>query len=197
MGSKNPRLNFTYSYIYDQTFAVLTGNKYFEGTSNEAASYMKALEKEFSCFSGKVLAGIPKVSGLRWQKPYIDVYISKYAPSSFSVPLTVRMYKNAKVGNSILVHELVHNIVFQNKKRIRYVKLFKDFRSEGTMTKYHIIEGAILYLLNRDIFSDGLSGFFEYDNWASPKADEAYRHAISIVLERGAEKIIKSYISKG
>ena len=197
MGSKNPRLNFTYSYIYDQTFAVLTGNKYFEGTSKEAASYMKALEKEFSRFSGKVLAGIPRVSGLRWQKPYIDVYISKYAPSSFSVPLTVRMYKNAKVGNSILVHELVHNIVFQNQKHIRYVKLFKDFRTEEVMTKYHIIEGAILYLLNRDIFSDGLSGFFEYDNWASPKAGEAYRHAISIVLERSAEKIIKSYISKG
>ena len=197
MSSKNPRLNFTYSYVYDQTFAALSGNKYFEGTNKAAKSYMKALEKEFSRFSGKVLAGIPRVSGLRWQKPYIDVYISKYAPSSFSVPLTIRMYKNAKVGNSMLVHELAHNIVFQNEKRIMYAKLFKDFRSEGVMTKYHIIEGAILYLLNRGIFSDGLAGFFEYDNWASPKADEAYRHAISIVLKRSAEKIIKSYISKG
>ncbi|MGC8537992.1 MAG: hypothetical protein ACP5MZ_03360 [Candidatus Micrarchaeia archaeon] len=196
MGSKNPKVNFAYSYIYDQTFASLSGNKYFEGTKKEAMSYMKALEKEFSYFSGKVLAGISKASGLMWQKPYIDVYISKYAPSSFSVPLTIRMYKNAKVGNSILIHELVHNMVFQNEKRIRYAKLFKDFSSEGTMTKYHIIEGAILYLLNKEIFSDGLAGFFEYDNWASPKAGEAYMHAISIVLERGAERIIKSYISK-
>ena len=191
-----PKLNFAYSYIYDSTFAELTGKKYSNTAKVEANTYMKALEKEFSRYSVRVLSGISKVSGLEWQKRQIDVYISKYAPYSISVPLTIRILKNPKSGAAILVHELAHNIVFQNQERIRYMKLFRDYNRESTATKYHIIEGAILYLLNKDMFSDGLGGFFKYDNWALSKAGKDYRRAIEIVLREGAGNIIKRYISK-
>ncbi|MGC9190556.1 MAG: hypothetical protein ACP5FR_01435 [Candidatus Micrarchaeia archaeon] len=191
-----PKLNFAYSYIYDSTLAKLAGKKYSERVKWEAAAYMKALEKEFSRYSDRVLAGISKVSGLEWQKRQIDVYISKYAPYSISVPLTIRILKNPKSGAAILVHELAHNIVFQNQERIRYTKLFNDFGKESTETKYHIIEGAILYLINKDMFSDGLGGFFKYDNWKSPKAGKDYRRAMEIVLRDGADSIIGRYISK-
>ncbi len=191
-----PKLDFAYSYIYDSTLAKLAGKKYSERAKAEAVAYMKALEKEFSRYSDRVLSGISKVSGLEWQKRQIDVYISKYAPYSISVPLTIRILKNAKSGAAILVHELVHNIVFQNQERVRYTKLFKDFSKESAETKYHIIEGAILYLLNKKMFADGMGGFFKYDNWASPKAGKDYRRAMEIVLKEGAENIIKRYISK-
>ncbi len=180
-----PKLNFTYSYIYDSTFAALEGKKYTEKAKDEAEAYTRALKKEFSHFSKSVLSGIRKASGLEWQKRVIDVYVSKYAPYSISVPLTMRIVKDAKAGTAILVHELAHNIVFQNQKRIRYEKLFRDFSKESTATKYHIIEGAILYLLNKEMFADGTGGFFKYDNWAFPRAGKDYRRAMEIVLRDG------------
>ena len=189
-----PKLNFTYSYIYDSTFAELAGKKYTDKAKYEAAAYIKALEKEFSHFSKSVLSGIRNASGLEWQKRIIDVYISKYAPYSISVPLTIRITKDAKVGTVILVHELAHNIIFQNQKRVRYEELFRDFSKESMETKYHIIEGAILYLLNTQMFGNGLGGFFKYDNWASQKAGKDYNRAMEIVLKKGAEEIIKRYI---
>ena len=191
-----PKLNFTYSYIYDSTFAALAGKKYSEKAKDEAAAYIKVLEKDFSHFSKSVLSDIRKASGLEWQKQIIDVYISKYAPYSISVPLTIRITKGAKVGTAILVHELAHNIVFQNQKRIRYDKLFGDFSKESMETKYHIIEDAILYLLNKRMFSDGTGGFFRYDDWVYPKAGKDYRRAMNIVLKQRAENIIKKYISR-
>ena len=194
MGGVHPKLDFIYSYIYDNTLAELAGRKYSNKAQAEAEKYIEAVSKEFSKHSEKVLNGISKVSGLKWQKQLIDVYISKYAPYSMSVPLTIKIYRDVKVSTSILVHELVHNILFQNKKRVRYKELFEDFGGESTATKYHIIEGAILHELNKMMFSDGLSGFFEYDNWKSKKAGKEYGRAISIVIEKGPENIIKRYI---
>jgi hypothetical protein len=139
---------------------------------------------------------MPMASGLRWKKRFIEVYISKYAPYSLSVPLTIKIYKDAKLAVAVLVHELAHNIVFQNRDSINYKRLFDDFRHEDLTTKYHIIEGAILYRLNKSIFSDGSGGFFIYDKWESPKSDQAYRKAMAIVIREGAENILKRYISK-
>ncbi|ASI13618.1 hypothetical protein Mia14_0288 [Candidatus Mancarchaeum acidiphilum] len=191
-----PKLNFTYSYIYDSTFAQLESKEYISIKDSRLAGYIDSIEKELSYFDKKVFDNFQKFSGLKWQKPYIDVYISKYAPYSLSVPLTIKIYKDAKVATAILVHELAHNIVFQNQKQVLYKKLFADFDKYSAETKYHIIEGSILYLLNKDLFHDGLGGFFRYDNWISPKAGIAYRDAISIVLREGSENIIKRYIKK-
>lgn len=186
-----PKLNFTYSYIYDSTFAQLEGKSYVSIKDSRLVGYIEGIKKELSHFDKKVFGDLQKFSRLKWQKPYIDVYISKYAPYSLSVPLTIKIYKDTKVATAILVHELAHNIIFQNQNEVLYNKLFTDFNKYSTETKYHIIEGSILYLLNKDIFSDGLGGFFKYDNWESPDAGIAYRDAISIVLKEGAEDIVK------
>jgi hypothetical protein len=194
MGIMLPKLNFIYSYIYDSTLAGLSGKEYSSKTQAEAEKYIKIVGKEFSKYSEHILNDISNISGLKWQKQSIDAYISKYAPYSLSVPLTIKIYKNVKVSTAILVHELVHNIIFQNKKSVRYKKLFEDFRNESTTTKYHVIEGAILYELNKMLFFDGLGGFFEYDNWKSKKAGKEYNRAISIVIDKGPENIIKKYL---
>ena len=194
MGVILPKLDFFYSYVYDSTLAGLSGKKYSNKAQAEAEEHIKAVRKEFSKYSARVLKDISNISGLKWQKNFIDVYISKYAPYSLSVPLTIKIYKDAKVSTAILVHELVHNIIFQNKKRVLYKKLFEDFVDESITTKYHIIEGAILYKLNKMLFFEGLGGFFEYDNWKSGKAGKGYNMAISIVIEKGPEDIIKRYI---
>ena len=110
-----PKLDFIYSYIYDSTLAELSGKEYSNKTQAEAERYIKIVSKEFSKYSKRVLKDISNISGLKWQKQLIDVYISKYAPYSLSVPLTIKIYKDVKVGTTILVHELVHNIIFQNE----------------------------------------------------------------------------------
>ena len=194
MNKVYPKIYFIYSYVYDSTLADLTGKKYNEDEQKEAARYIKNIDKEFSKNSDTVIRGISNISGLDWQKPLIDVYVSKYPPYSFSVPLTIKIYKNKKFGVAILVHELVHNILFQNQKLVNYKKLFKDFENENLSTKYHIIEGAILYKLNEKIFSDGFGGFFKYDDWRSEKSSKEYRRAIGIVIEKGPNNIIKRYI---
>ena len=194
MGIMLPKLNFIYSYIYDSTLAGLSGKEYSSKTQAEAEKYIKIVSKEFSKCSEHILKDISNISGLKWQNQSIDAYISKYAPYSLSVPLTIKIYKNVKVSTAILVHELVHNIIFQNKKSVRYKKLFEDFRNESATTKYHVIEGAILYELNKMLFFDGLGGFFEYDNWKSKKAGKEYNRAISIVIDKGPENIIKKYL---
>ena len=189
-----PKLNFIYSYIYDSTLAELSGKEYSNKTQANAKKYIKIVSKEFSKYSEHIIKDISDISGLKWQTQLIDVYISKYAPHSLSVPLTIKIYKDVRVSTAILVHELVHNIILQNKKHVRYKKLFKDFRNESITTKYHIIEGAILYKLNKMLFFDGLGGFFEYDNWKSEKAGKGYNKAISIVIDKGPDNIIKRYI---
>ena len=46
------------------------------------------------------------------------------------------------------------------------------------------------------LFSDGFGGFFEYDNWKSEDAGKEYNRAISIVIDKGPENIIKKYIAR-
>ena len=132
-----PKLDFIYSYIYDSTLAELSGKEYSNKTQAEAERYIKSFSKEFSKYSKRVLKDISNISGLKWQKQLIDVYISKYAPYSLSVPLTIKIYKDVKVGTAILVHELVHNIIFSAFKpvklwmiRIAFRIAFKDLSGQ-------------------------------------------------------------------
>ena len=185
-----PRVNFVYSYIYDSTLSSLMKKRYEYSRRKAAMSYIKRLDKAFGRHSAKALAGMSEVSGLKWRKDQIEAYVVKYAPYSFSIPLTLRMYRGMDLCVAILVHELVHNLVQQNSDRIRYRKLFKDYRRESANTQFHIIEGSILLLLNRRLFGHGSKGFFKYDDWnAVPK----YRRAMDIA-SADPEKILKKYI---
>jgi hypothetical protein len=70
-----PKLNFTYSYIYDSMFAKRNSKKYSDKAKIEARAYIKALKNEFSRYSNSVLSCIGKVSGLKWYKREIHIYI--------------------------------------------------------------------------------------------------------------------------
>jgi hypothetical protein len=61
-------------------------------------------------------------------------------------------------------------------------------------TKYHIIEGVILYFLSKKMSAGGTRASSSMKG-ASPKAGKDYRRAIEIILRNGAQCIIKRYIS--
>jgi hypothetical protein len=191
--TKIPKIHFVYSYVYDNTLTNLIKQKYRPNTRKFALSYIERLTKAFDKISDKSLAEMSKLSGLKWQKDYIEVYVVKYAPYSFSIPLTLKMYKDINKSVAVLVHELAHNLVSQNKARIRYRELFQDYKRYDTDAKFHLIEGSILVLLNKKLFGSKSKGFFKYDNWYGKGMPHSYAKVMDVVSKENKE-IIKEYI---
>ena len=117
------KINFTYSSIYDWHFREVWKLRKKKGSypspeavikfTGQAGKYWRKYEKP-------VLAEIAQVAGLKWQAREIKVYIVGRA-IPFSSPLTVRVYRSLNNFVDTLTHELIHQIFFQNEKKLRRV----------------------------------------------------------------------------
>jgi hypothetical protein len=192
MTKLKPKLLIQYSDIYDRTLHELRGEKYNESMFEIGDKYKKRFKDSWENMESKIFDTISRVSGLKWQKPFIDCYLVKRC-RPFSMPLTLSIY--GKDGDEIgfekqvetAIHELIHNIVVQNSEIINKVDWSKKYPGISRKTRIHVGINAIMKLVMLDLFKKKKTR--EHITLNSRLPD--YKEAWEIVEKEGAVKIIR------
>lgn len=192
-----PKIRFRYSYVYDRRYRdsprmkrllKKRGKKY--PSSEKILTYIKRIEPSWKKNEKKILREISKIMGLKWKEKEIICYVIGFG-RGFSDPLTVKVFKNKNDFVDTLVHEMIHQIQFQNHDLWRKwaVYLRNNYKNKSRMTNSHILLHAVhkeIYLrlfdekrLKRDIKK------------CQKYAD--YKRSWKIVEKEGHENIIKEF----
>ena len=111
------------------------------------------LKKVWSKQEKKILDGLGKITGLSFLKNYMDVYlINPDNRPSISSPIIVKMQNDPHKTICIIIHELIHNLMWDNQEKINWsIKIQKLFKDENKKTAIHIAVHAILEAVYTDI----------------------------------------------
>lgn len=197
-----PQLNFVYSDVYDNhwfEYCKLLGI-HENYPDKKAINSRISSAKEFWDINGeKILDSISTCSNLKWKKSEIDCYVVGKA-TSFSKPLTMSLnlqkgtVKDLESWVDVLTHELIHNILVQNRwSDFKDLQLFLSSLGEISLkTKNHIPVNAIHYLVYGEVFSKER---LDYDIQTAKAFAPDYYKAWEIVLKKGAKNIVNLFVN--
>jgi hypothetical protein len=188
-----PKINIVYSGVYDGLFYEHERQDFTEESRKTGGKYAKKLQKSWDKIAKKVLPAMQGVSGLKWKKKELDAYVVRYSGYSFSMPLTLLMKKDIRHANEVIAHELIHNLIVQNKDRIRYKNKIIKKHKPVFKTETHVLLYAILKLTLERAFGKRAKGYLDYELLIFNRNKE-YRKAWDIVMEEGAERVIDTFI---
>ena len=95
------------------------------------------LEKFWNKKEKDVMDGLKNVTGLSFNKNYIDVFLVNWeaVKSSISNPLILKVRDDVDRNLCILVHELIHNLMWDNVQNNNWsLKIQKMFPKENRKT---------------------------------------------------------------
>ncbi|MFA4952956.1 MAG: hypothetical protein WC584_01930 [Candidatus Pacearchaeota archaeon] len=189
------KIIFKYSWIYDniwKDYLVLKkGKSKIEFLSQKKiANYTKIISKLWEKEGEKILKEISNSSKLKWRRKQIICYIIG-AGRSISDPLTIKVFKNKNDFIDLLIHELIHQILTQNKNQVsKYIKyLRRKYNDKSLTTQNHIILFAIYKKIMLKLFNKKrLNREFK-----RAERDREYLDAWKIMDEEGYENILKKF----
>jgi hypothetical protein len=190
-----PKIVFKYSSVYDKTFRQFLGDTVKDYPSaRKIKNYMENVKKLRVKLEKQTFLLIAKISHLKRKDEQISCYmIGKVR--SFSDPLTIRLYKNKNDFIDTLIHELIHQIIIQNREELKeYWKfLRKKFKNDSTVTQNHIVLYAILEELHPLLFKNQKRWKREVKR-VSINPD--YTKALEILRIEGGEKLKNDLIKR-
>lgn len=164
--TRNPKIIFKYSETYDQVlqkcFEFYKFYKVHKQNANrkelklkkwvssgKILNNMEKMKKFWKKDERKILEEISKITKLKWREKQIYCYMTgRENYFAFSDPLTLPFYKKLDFLTDILVHELIHKILQDDKvnwqeflKTWKYIE--RKYKNETGRTKIHIIVHAI------------------------------------------------------
>ena len=191
-----PKINFRYSWIYDERFKPLWKKKHIKKwgkypSYKEIKTYIKKIKPIWKKQENKVLKELSELTNLEWKEKEIKCYITGRA-FPFSDPLTMRIYKNKNFFIDCLIHELIHVLFIQNTKETNpyfaYI-ITKKYKNEKFNTRIHIPVHAIhKYIFLKFFTEKRLKTEIDFCKY-SPE----YKRSWEIVNSEGYENIIKEF----
>jgi len=191
------KIKFVYSGVYDKRFKesprlqrILKKQNRKYPPLNIIWRYLKEMKKRWPKYEEKILREISKLTKLKWQEKEVKCYIIG-AGKSFSDPLTVRYFKNKNDFIDTLIHELIHQIQTQNRKKVKkwYDYIKKKYKKESILTQNHIIVHAVHYKLLENFFGKRRLN----KQIKRHKEFPDYKRAWEIVEEETPKEIIKKF----
>ncbi|MBP7770416.1 MAG: hypothetical protein KA066_00715 [Candidatus Pacebacteria bacterium] len=149
-----------------------------------------ALKASWSEWGPKVLDELHAITRLEWLDKDIRCYIVSGTKSSFSHPLTLKLYKDPEHMFDTFVHELIHrllnNPLHPEEHKAARKKFMEPHQGESMVVKNHII----LHALHAQVVLN-LYGQERLDRVIAIVKSADYLRAWDIVHERGREQILK------
>ncbi len=184
-----PQVIFKYSWIYDQIWRDI-GEKSFKEIKipsvEDVKKYLREVEELWQKDEDRVLVGLSKITGIKWKMEVVSCYVVGrcFPIPAFSDPLTISVYKEKDYFVDVLIHELIHHLLFGNIKEIYTDKKYSE---ESQKTKIHIpIHAAhkhiYLTLFNKERLERHIKKMEKMID---------YKRAWDIVEKEGYKKIIK------
>lgn len=151
---------------------------------------IEALKAAWSEWGPKVLAELERITKLEWWDEDIRCYVVSGTKSSFSHPLTLKLYDTDEQMFDTFVHELIHRLLnspfHPEEAKARRKKFMEPYQHETTVVKNHIGLHAIHAELLVNLF-----GQERLDRVISLVHSRDYIRAWDIVKERGREEILR------
>ena len=197
-----PRIEITYSGIYDIVLLKSKKIKYNHKRLVEGERFAKKLQKVWDKYSEQILSHMSKVTGLKWQKNYIECFVTFNAPYPFFHPLTIYVGNRTEPAIMTIVHELSHTLLWGNKNKVKWpesnIGIYRTYQRENYNTKLHFSVHAIVTLVINKVFGRNSEKYLRWERWwrrepNHPMANE-YKRSWEIVREEGPEKVIKELI---
>jgi len=191
-----PKLDFVYSRIYDAAFHYYTKRDY-KNSEARIQGHIRILRTKWAKIAYETLNLISRVSGLKWKRKEICCYVVRGLDWDFADPLTINMNNDVEGTIEVIIHELCHNIIFQNQqlvsRRQKTSRIWKKYRREHFVVKEHILSEAIQELVMKRLYGEDKTARI-IDSYRTEGWKWHYR-AFKIVEREGAENIIKELTS--
>lgn len=193
-----PKIDFKYSYVYDDLFRnspdlkkiLIKQNKKYPSAS-EIIEFMNNIEIVWKTEGNKILKEMSNISGIKWKIGNISCYVVGVC-RPMSDPLTIKICNDITHGIDILTHELIHQLqsTISDKKWDKWQKyLDEKYPRETKTTKDHVLLNAIHMALYLQLFgADRLMR----DMWNS-KVSNDYKRSWEIVEKEGPDKIVTKF----
>jgi len=184
-----PHVIFNYSWVYDERMHIWNRKKFTEENEKNGRLYIKKFQKKWDKIEKKVMNALSKVSGLKFKCHYMNTYIVTCDLRAFSAPLTLSACKSMDSNIRILIHELIHNLLVQNKEKV-VKKCLAKYSKFSRVTKIHILVHAIQKETLKKLFGEKITEKSIKRSSLNPD----YKKAWDIVEKEGTKNIIKEKI---
>jgi hypothetical protein len=186
----NPTIIFNRASPNYEAQLIKYGKDYVMPADEVYAAKIDALKAAWSEWGPKVFEQLRIITTMEWVESDIRCYIVSGTKSSFSHPLTIKLYDTDEQMFDTFVHELIHRLLNnpnapQHLKDARK-KFMEPYEQETKTVKSHIILHAIHAELIVNLF-----GQERLDRVLALVWSKDYIRAWDIVKERGREQILK------
>jgi hypothetical protein len=198
-----PKLHLKYAYPLDGERRKLFADKNFGEypSIEEVRNRVGELKKIWSEINNgdKVFKLLIKVIGVTIPRD-LEMHIFGAGLNAMSNPLIMPIIGRGgkKFTDNefieIVIHEVIHRFIGDSENNANIEKYWKtireEYKNETIRTQNHILVYAVLEIVLSELFGkEKLKDFINSDN---PKHPE-YQRAVAIVVEKGAENLIKQF----
>ncbi len=196
-----PKVRFVYSPIYETVFKERNvANKRFNKKATDKiwkkeridryVDYTRGIQKKWDKINDRAMRLLSETYKLEWKEVDINCYVMDSLYCSFSLPTTLRIYRDWDTMQAFVIHELGHRLELSNTDRINWKRYNSKFKKEQWTTWRHILLYAVLKQVYSKLFGELKTK--SYVNLDKNLPD--YSRAWQIVEKYGAENIIKEFI---
>lgn len=149
------KLEFIYSPIYDNLLTEMSKKEFSIGQMKEMEFYKSEFEATWKKEENKITKEIEKISKLRFKsnRKCFLVYNMKYA--AISAPLTIKREPHLERAKTILIHELIHILLEDNKDKIKNI-IEKIYPEESLEFRIHVPVLLITKKVVENLYGDVL-----------------------------------------
>ncbi len=131
------KVNFVYSAIYDNLLAEMSKKNFSGFQAKEMHLYREEIAASWKKEENKIIKEIEKVSGLKFRESRNCFLVKNMKYAAISNPMTLKKQDKLIRAKTILVHELVHCLLEDNKEKILEM-IEKIYPQESFEFRLHI-----------------------------------------------------------
>ncbi|MBS3174339.1 hypothetical protein J4440_00490 [Candidatus Woesearchaeota archaeon] len=131
------KLNFIYSPIYDNLLTDMSRKEFSNEQTKEMEFYKEEFEAIWEKDEEKVMKEIEKVANLKFNGNRNCFIVRNMKYAAISRPLTIKRVDHLDRAKTILIHELIHNLLEDNKNLVKSL-IEKIYPLESTEFKIHV-----------------------------------------------------------
>lgn len=174
------KLNFIYSTIYDNLLSDMSRKEFTEDQMKEMEFYKLELEASWEKDGRKIIREIEKVSRLKFKENKTCFLVKNMKYAAISNPLTLKRQQHIQRAKTILIHELTHVLLEDNREKILKI-IQKTYPGESFEFKLHIpvllitrkvIEEIYGSTILREVLEDEMKRYILNTAW--PEANKLY-----------------------
>lgn len=183
------KIKFIYSSIYDNLLTDMSKKNFSIGQMKEMEYYKEELEAFWKKDENKIIKEIEKVSKLKFKEDKECFLVSTMKYTALSNPLTLKKHQHLERAKTILIHELIHVLMEDNKEKLAKL-IKKTYLEESVEFKIHIPVLLITKKVVENLYGDTLFQEILQDELKRDVLNEAWPE-VNRIYPKFNEDIIK------